>query len=406
MFLSNIRGHIDLRFKLGIGETWKVAKEVIIPHFGTSVEQVQLLTWLKNVGDEVKAGDVLCEIETDKATTELESFYEGVLLKRMMEEGSEVKIGQVIAYIGEPGEEISETTANETISTKEATDGLATPEQPVEKARADKSVRAMPAARKLAKEMGVDISTIYGTGPDGTITVKDVTSILKAEVTPPEQGELIKVSKNQLSVAKRISKSYREIIPLNLVSRVNLERAISKRNQADAHGNKISFDAIVVYAISKIIKQFPQLCCYFENEQLKNVGQANIGVAISTDKDLFIPVIENADTKNIEEIDNQIRAFADKAKDNLLTVDDMSNGVFTVSNLGMFPVLSFNVIIPPQQSGAISMGTTEQLLQLTEDGIKAQTFLNLMFSVDHRFINGRQAGEFIAAFKNFVEKFL
>jgi pyruvate dehydrogenase E2 component (dihydrolipoyllysine-residue acetyltransferase) len=389
-----------------------MATEVIIPQFGTSIDNVTLLAWLKDEGEEVKRGDVLCEVETDKATMEVESFVDGVLLKQVAKAGSEVQIGSLIAYIGKKGEELPETETKPEAEVSAMShdssvqQGQSSPGIELPKVSGNSNIRVSPKIRKLARDLEVNLSTVVATGKDGRVTEKDVRdAALDSSASAGSGGKNVTCSKNQLAVSRTIQKSYQEIIPLNVVSKIKMASAIAMRKSfQEEYKQKLAFDSIFIYAVSRTIKLFPRFCCYYENDSLVGPAGVNIGVAIGTEADLYIPVVKNADTKTIEEINREVIGFSEKANKGTLSIEEMADGVFTISNLGMYPVDIFNVIIPPYQSSAMAIGNIEELPVFAENTFSVEPVAKVMLSVDHRFINGRVAGEFIAEFKKNIEQ--
>jgi len=386
-----------------------MATRVIIPHFGTSVDQVTLIRWLKEVGEPIRRGEGLCEIETDKAVSELESFAEGVLLKRIVEAGADVQIGSVIAYIGQPGEE-APTGENEVEKSESHS-----PQVPQEKEkeveekpmpRERHEIKASPKVRRLAKDSGVDLSRVEPTGRDGRITEDDVRALSEGPGGLEDIAVTEKVlSENQRAVIRRITRSHNEIVPLNLVAQIKMERAIAKRQKLQENSNrKISFDAIFVHAVSRVMREFPDFRCYFSQDKIFSLDQVNVGLAISTDDALYIPVVQNADGKSLQEIDGEIKAFVEKARESGLTPHEISGATFTISNLGMFPVEIFNVIIPPGQSGALAIGCIRSVPVVQDDHtLSAEPVVKVLLSVDHRLINGRIAGKFLNRLIQIIE---
>ena len=361
-----------------------MATEIKMPDLGTTVEQVTLVAWLKNPGDMVKRGEALCEVETDKATSELESVAQGVLLKQMVPAGTEIDAGTVIAYVGKEGESIEPAAQAKPATTAEPRAQSTAQAQPSEG-------KVSPMIRNLAKRKGIDLATITGSGPGGQITRTDVLNAGKATDKPAAAAGIV-LSKNQLGVARTIEKSYREIIPMSVLARVNMAVAIAKRSQQTQSGRKLSYDAIFVHATAAAMKQAERFQCYFDNDKLVSAGGVNVGVAISRGDDLFIPVVRDADTKPVEEIDREIRAFADKAAKGELSLAEMSGASFTISNLGMLPIEAFTAVVPPQQSGVLTVGS-----------LSADSITTVILTVDHRFVNGRQAAEFVTAIKERME---
>jgi pyruvate dehydrogenase E2 component (dihydrolipoamide acetyltransferase) len=288
--------------------------------------------------------------------------------------------------------------------------------------------------RNLAAREGIDLATVRATGPGGQITRDDVLrakadAVSARQAAPPGKslvaknvplgkapaaGPAVELSSNQRVVARRVLQSHREIVPINLVARVNMSGAIAlrERSQANNHAradlgmalHKLSFDAIFIHAISRIISHFQQFRLRMIGEEVSAIPQIHIGLAVSVGPELYTPTVTYADERSLEEIDSQIRLLAAKARDGKLTLAEMSGACFTISNLGMLPVVSFDAAIPPGQAAALAIGAIEQVIAVRGDRIVSEPFAAITLSVDHRLINGRQGAEFLASLKQFVEK--
>ncbi len=356
-----------------------MANNIIIPHFGTSVDRVTILSWKAGEGDTVNKGDLLCEVETDKSALEIESFYSGTLLKILVEEGAEAGTGEIIAYIGEPGEQV--------------------PDAPAQTA----AVRAMPKVRRLARQMKVDICAVRPTGSGGVITEADVRRAAVERITASDSRNTITLSKNQQAVASRVRKSYEEIIPITLTADVTMKALLKARGRAE---DKPAFDAYFVYAAARAMEKYPKFQYYFAGDRLVHTGGPNIGLAVSIEEELYIPVIKNP--ADVPTIDSQIRKFQQHAAEKNFRQEDFDDGVFLISNLGMYPVDTFTLIIPPRYSGALSVGrvrTSREPLLYNGDATIEAGVATLQLSVDHRFINGRLAAEFLTELKRQIEDF-
>ncbi|MDP6438572.1 MAG: dihydrolipoamide acetyltransferase family protein [Candidatus Brocadiia bacterium] len=391
-----------------------MATSVIVPDYGTSVDHVVLRAWLKDEGDPVRRGDLLCELETDKASTELEAFADGVLLRRLVEEGSEVEIGTVIAYIGEPGEQLPEpqAEAGEPAPSEAQAPAAASRKpagQPREGAGAPQAPRAAsPLVRKLARERGVDLSQLSGTGSGGKITREDVLRAAEKPSVPASEaaGRELVLSDNQMSVMRTITRSAGEIIPINLVGRINMAATLARREQLLSElGRKVTYDAFFVAGIAEVLGDFPRLRSRLVDGKLMCSDEVNIGFAVSTEDELYLPVIRDADRKSIAKLDEEIAVLAGKARGGTLALGDLSGAALTISNLGMYPVEWFSLIIPPDQSAALAIGAVEDVLVLGRDGaVGTEPIARVLLSVDHRFINGREAARFLAALKDAMER--
>ena len=373
-----------------------MATAVKIPDLGTNTDEVTLVEWIKHEGDPVKRGDALCEVETDKAVDVLESVAEGILLRQVVPSGSEITSGTVIAYIGSQDETISEPESTHSHGEQKS--------EPVETFAENGNVPAVPPiVRNLAKRMGVDLSSVTGTGPNGRITSEDVTRASEEQC----QGNVergTRLPKQQLSVARRVSRSNREIPVINLTATVEVT-GIMRLRERNGKGNsrKPAYDSIFLYAVSRIIKDFKGFMRHVEGDNAIVHDAVDLCVAISRDHELYTPVIRKADSLSLEEIDTIVRGLAEKTRAGNLRPEDMAGGSLTVSNLGMYPIRFFNVIIPPEQSAALAIGSIEEQPTFRDGKIMPVPVVNIVLSVDHRSINGSEAAEFLKQLKNTLE---
>jgi len=379
--------------------------EVILPDYGTSADRVTLVRWLKNEGDPVERGDSLCEIETDKAVSELEAFVEGTLLRQVADEGSEVEIGAVIAYIGAAGEDVPKPSAQAADS---APPPASTPESPAPGERLT-AAKASPLARKLAKDLAVDLSQVAGTGCGGKITRQDIVRAKEqadqgAPPSGPQAGEAA-LGANQRSVIRRITESSRETIPIRLASRIHMGQAIRRRENLRAElGRKITYDALFVHTVARIMEGFPHFRSRLSGEQLLTSDDVHVGVAVSIEDELYIPVVHNAHRRRIDDIDSVIRKLADKAGAGRLGPQDVRGATMTVSNLGMYPVEWFDAVIPPAQAAVLTIGAVEEVPVFKDNKVlAAEPVVRVLLCVDHRMINGREAARFLAELRTAME---
>ena len=368
-----------------------MATAVRMPDIGTTVDRILLVSWLKAEGEEVKRGEPLCEVETDKAASELESVAEGVLLRQVVPEDTEIAEGEIIAYVGRPGEAIPEAE-DEAKAPTSAGGAVAAPNRPARP-------KVSPMIRNLAKREGVDLAAIAGTGPGGQIMREDV---LRAKSAPPAKGEPL--AGRQLVVARRVLRSYREIPPLNLTCRIDMTAAMAAREKlaADTSG-KATYDAIFAFAASRVIVGFPGFLAHLEGESVVRHEGVDIAVTVGIGEKLFTPVVRGADGQSLDEINERVTALIEKAGEDSLSAEDMTGGSLTISNLGMYPVDSFAAYIPPGQSAALAIGTITEMAAVADSGIVARPMATIVLSADHRLINGRDAGEFLARLKEVLE---
>jgi pyruvate dehydrogenase E2 component (dihydrolipoamide acetyltransferase) len=368
---------------------------------GTTVDRVTLLSWLKEEGESVARGEPICEIETDKAVSELESVAQGVLLKQMVEADTEVDQGTVVAYIGQEGESLP---TDEPEQTEE-------PEEPAEEAAPAKkndTPRVPPLLRNLARRQGVDLASVQGTGPGGRITRDDIMNAGADEEPPAEPkadtaaaGQL---SSNQALVARRVARSQQEIPPIDLLVRVDMSAVIARRKQAQAEGRKIGFNAFFVQAAGELLAQYPHFRSRLDGEQVTVENATDVGLAADSGRDLYIPVVRNAGELSLQQVQERIQELGEKTRNGAFAAEDLENPTFTVSNLGMFPVESFAAVIPPGQAAILAVGACVQTPVIRQGQATAVPLAAVTLSVDHRLINGREAAEFITALKNKLEE--
>jgi pyruvate dehydrogenase E2 component (dihydrolipoamide acetyltransferase) len=379
-----------------------MATAIKIPDMGTTVDRVTLLNWLKKEGDTVKRGDVLCEIETDKAVNDLESIAQGVLLKIMVDEGSEIDQGSIIAYVGTSGEQIpSEENKSAPVEVP-----VGAPQSKDETSSNRKQPKVAALVANVAKKYGVDLATVDGSGSGGRITRDDVLRA-KDSVGAPAGSAATKTEPfpaNQIVVARRVSRSQREIPPVVIDCEVDMTIVIKKREEISGSASKkICYDAFFVKALATVMKEYSHLKVHLDGETVIQSEAIGIGVAIGIGNDLFIPVIKNPETKSISDIDAEIRVLAKKAEANNFSVDDLNGATMTISNLGMFPVKRFTAIIPPDQMGILSVGAIKDTPVVKDGALSIGPIAGITLSVDHRLINGREAGEMVARLKEVIE---
>jgi len=374
-----------------------MARAIKMPDLGTTVDKVTLINWLKQEGEAVDRGDALCEVQTDKAVNEVESIAKGVLLRQAVSAGEEIEQGTVIAYVGAPGEEVAGTV--EQPQQPESAAKPADTAQP-QKKETDK-VKIPPLLRNLAKKEGVDLTRVVGTGPGGRITREDIVS---AKESAPAAENAIELPVRQKTIARRVAQSQREIPAINFVAQIEMSRVISLRQRLiEEAGRKITYDAIFACSVGQVMKEFPHFRSWLTGEKFTTSDGANIGIAVGFDHELYIPVVKNADSKAIAEIDSEIQQLVEKARQTKLSLDEMTGATFTISNLGMLPVQSFNMIIPPDQVGSLAIGSIETVPVMKGETITSAKISSITLSVDHRLINGREAAEFLARLKQHLE---
>ncbi|XP_030490680.2 dihydrolipoyllysine-residue acetyltransferase component 2 of pyruvate dehydrogenase complex, mitochondrial isoform X1 [Cannabis sativa] len=419
-------------------------QEIGMPSLSPTMTEGNIARWLKKEGEKVSPGEVLCEVETDKATVEMECMEEGYLAKIVRGDGAkEIKVGEVIAITVEEEEDISKfkdytpsapdaSSAADTgpsVSTppqKEvAKEPVASPEPKVSKpseASAEDRVFASPLARNLAEENKVSLSSIKGTGPDGRIVKADIEDYLasrskeapaKAKHAAPADvdytdiphSQIRKVTASRLLFAKQTIPHYYLTVDSCVDNLMELRGQLNTLQEASG-GKRISVNDLVLKAAALALRKVPQCNSSWTDECIRQFHNVNINVAVQTEKGLFTPVIRDADKKGLSTIADEVKQLAQKAKDGGLKPADYEGGTFTVSNLGgPFGIKQFCAIINPPQSGILAIGSAEKRVVPSSgpEQYKFASFMSATLSCDHRVIDGAVGAEWLKAFKGYIE---
>lgn len=391
------------------------------------MEEGVLAKWHVKVGDVLKSGDVVAEIETDKATMEIEAVDEGEVLEILIPEGtSGVKINSVIARIeGEGGTPAPKLAPPPTVSQPASV--TAPQSAPQSAPKSGERIIASPLARRIAAQNGVDLSNIKGTGPNGRIVKADVEGIkggaivqtnapkleVKAPATiaglPYKEGtyDIVPLDGMRRTIAKRLTESFRDVphFPLNVDIEIDklLETRKALNAQAEVMGGKISVNDLIIKAVALALKAVPEANASYTDEGILLHHHADVAVAVAIDGGLITPVIRNAELKGLLQISNEIKTLADKAKARKLMPDEYSGGTFSVSNLGMFGIKSFSSIINEPQGCILSVGAGEQRPVVKNGALAIATIMSVTLTCDHRVVDGSVGAKWITTFKGFLE---
>tara|TARA_B100000809_G_scaffold260401_1_gene307280 strand:- start:3835 stop:5085 length:1251 start_codon:yes stop_codon:yes gene_type:complete len=407
----------------------KVHMEALSP----TMEEGQLVQWLKSEGDEISSGDILAEIETDKATMELVARGDGILRKIFLDAGGVSVVGAVIAVIAAADEDISDiegssdgngtqqalpeelSTGTEPVAPEEpeaATTPAITPDT-----QGTGSVKASPLARRLATEMGVDLLTIKGSGPGGRVVKRDLegaeTAVSKAAATTTwtsEENEYEDLPTSQMrkSIAKRLVTSIGPVPTFYLTVEVDMSRVIGAResmnNMLEEDGYRISVNDIVLKAVAAALRQHPNCNAQWHDSFVRRFNAVHLGVAVAIDEGLITPVIRNAHAKGIMQIAAEVRELAGRARTKKLMPDEYTGSTFSVSNLGMFGIQEFTAIINPPEAGILAVGGIEETPLVVNGEVKVCPRMRITMSCDHRVIDGAQGARFLATLKSMLEE--
>jgi len=418
-----------------------MAIAIKLPDMGTTVDECKVLAWKVREGDSVKRGDVLAEIETDKAVAELESTAEGVLLQCRVPAGQMARTGDVLAYVGQAGEtvpgeragkqEMSASSGSKTEAphppaagtTPALARGLSSCEDgsfagspPDSGGAARKAAGWLPAAaalavptrlspivRNLAAKLGVDLSQINGTGAGGIITREDVQRAHRqgaASSAPPGSERL---SRMQAAVARAVEKSWREIPHLTVAASIDMGRAIELREKSAAGGAKVSYDAILLKALALACVQHPFFLAKLDGERIVRSPGVHIALAMSFGDELQLPVIRDVDRKKLAGLQAEIDELTASVKARALRAEQLGGATTALSNLGMFPIDSFDAIIFPGHSSIMTVGSVQMVATLVDGQVALRPRVTVKLAADHRLINGRAAAEFLSTVKKIIE---
>ena len=406
---------------------------ITMPRLSDTMEEGTISSWLKNVGDQVKEGEILAEIETDKATMEFESFYDGVLSHIAVNEGETVKVDELIAIISENEIDVpkaleSYVKESSNIHVEESNDSIELNE--VEKeinitnasSNLNERIKASPLAKKIAKEKNIDLSKVTGTGENGRIIKNDLSDLSPAlettekkiqihENQSPKVDDLIKEettivqnSTMRKAIAKNLSKSKFTAPHYYLSIEFNMDNAIAFREQYNSiPDTKISFNDIVVKACAVALKNHPQVNSQWNDEKIILNNNVHIGVAVGIEDGLVVPVIKNADKESLHSINSKVRDYAVRAKSKKLRPDEIEGSTFTISNLGMFGISEFTSIINQPNSAILSVGAIVKKPVVVNDKIVVSNTMKLTLACDHRSVDGVTGSLFLQTLKGYIE---
>ena len=399
-----------------------MAEVINMPRLSDTMEEGTLAKWFKKVGDTVKEGEILAEIETDKATMEFESFYDGVLLHIGIDEGSTAPVDSIIAIIGSKGEDISKIINNDTPAVKEEPTPVVKEEPtPVvkEEVKADSTISISndrilisPLAKKLANEKGIDISAIKGSGDNGRIIKRDIDSFKPSnysQFTQPrphlkESSYETQNSTMRKAIAKRLADSKFSAPHYYLNIELEMDNIISFRKQFIQTQNiKISFNDIIAKAVSLSLAKHPKVNSRWYDDKIIYNEHVHLGVAVAVDDGLIVPVVKFSNSKDLPQINSEIKDFAERAKNKKLTPAEIEGSTFTISNLGMFGIESFTSIINQPNSAILSIGAIVQKPIVKNNEVVVGNTMKLTLACDHRTVDGATGSLFLKTLKEYIE---
>ncbi len=405
-----------------------MATEIKLPRLGQGMESGTIVKWLKSEGDAVKKGEPLYELDTDKVTQEVEADATGVLLKIAVQEG-EVPVGQTVAVIGEQGEEVAIEvraregdrrpkdraaplgTTNASAAVRLLPGGTALRRNGATRSDGAR-VKASPLARRIARERGVDLAQLRGTGPDGRIVAEDVE---RAEASPAPAGaaaapagevEIVPLTSIRKTIARRLTEAW--TVPVfQLTIDVEMARAVALREQLVARmgdGAKPTLSDVLTKISASALMRNRAVNAHYGEEGIKRFPTANVGIAVAAPQGLVVPVIQRAESLTIQEIANARAELVGRARDNKLRQGDLDGGTFTISNLGMFGVQQFIAVLNPPQAAILAVGSVEDRPVARDGEVVVRPMMTVTLTCDHRTVDGADGARFLEDVKAFLEE--
>lgn len=441
-----------------------MAEIVTMPKLGFDMAEGTLVRWVKKEGDKIEKGELLAEIETDKATVEVESQFSGVVLKHLVKEGTAVPVSKPIAAVGEAGEKIDEAAlgiagageqgSKESKGTPEQESKGAGEEKPesqeVSKSRSPEvktgpaphpdlqtskprdlktsegnghlpaGVRVSPLARRLARERGIELQAVRGSGPMGRITRKDIEAaaeggavlpalpgLAMADLGPVHPDERIALSRLRAAIGRRMTQSRQEIPHFYVTHEFDMDRVMDARTQAnmalEGSGEKLSVNDFVIKATALALRQYPNLNAKLDGDAVLQFGHINIGVAVAVDKGLLTVVSKDADRKSLRQISAEVKQMAERVRSGKVLPEDIEGSTFTISNLGMYDVFEFVAIINPPEAAILAVGSALQQAVVRDGKVVPGWRMRATISVDHRVSDGAEAAQYLQALAQYLE---
>ncbi|WP_121543102.1 pyruvate dehydrogenase complex dihydrolipoamide acetyltransferase [Candidatus Rickettsia colombianensi] len=402
--------------------------KILMPALSPTMTEGNLARWLKKEGDKVNPGEVIAEIETDKATMEVEAVDEGILAKIVIPQNSQnVPVNSLIAVLSEEGEEKTDIDTfiakNNSVSPLPETDtnlpkpheNIANVEEQVAVIKHDTSkIFTSPLAKRLAKIGNIRLESVKGSGPHGRIVKQDILSYTPSTVhnkivsRNPEEYRLVPNNNIRKIIAKRLLESKQTVPHFYLSIECNVDKLLDIREDinksfSEDKSTRISVNDFIILAVAKALQEVPNANASWGEDAIRYYNNVDISVAVAIENGLVTPIVKNANQKNIIELSREMKELIKKAKDNKLTPKEFQGGGFTISNLGMYGIKNFNAIINPPQSCIMGVGSSSKRAIVKNDQITIATIMDVTLSADHRVVDGAVGAEFLAAFKKFIE---
>jgi pyruvate dehydrogenase E2 component (dihydrolipoamide acetyltransferase) len=409
-----------------------MATAVLLPALSPTMKEGKITRWLKKEGDKISSGTAIAECETDKSNLEIEAYDDGVLLKILVAEGGLAPVGSPIAYIGKPGEKVEAAPAAAPVAAAPAPAPAAAAPKPAPiLAAAPKPaplttavetngrVRASPLAKAIAKDQGVDLARVAGSGPSGRIVKRDVEQAAQAGPLTAKgpatkafpraargarpEPEAIPLTQMRKVIAQRLGEVKPGVPHFYLTVEVEMDEAMGVKDQAKALETKVSVNDVIVKAAAVALRRFPRLNQQFADDRILQLQTVDVGVAVAIEEGLITPVVRDADQKGLAEISAEVKDLADRARRKALKPEEYSGGSITVSNLGMFGIDSFVAIINPPHAAILAVGAVAPKAVVRDGQIVMRQMMSVTLSGDHRVIDGAVGAQYLQVFKGILE---
>jgi len=405
-----------------------MAETISMPKLGFDMAEGLLVRWVKQVGENINKGDVLAEIETDKATVEVESSASGVVLSHIVDQGSMVPVNAPIAIVGAAGEKVDAVPSK--VESQKSEEKPASQTQPTAAPVTQTSaptdngpVKASPLARKVAKDNGVNLASVQGTGPGGRVVRKDVEAALSSgqltvgsgqqrpqpstiNYQPTVEDKTIPTTKLRQAIGRRLVESKQTIPHFYVTHEYKMEAVMEMRKQINAYlpdNEKVSVNDFIIKAAALTLRQFPNLNATLKGNEIIQFGHVNVSVAVTVPGGLMTVVVKDADAKSLRQISGEIKAMAGRARDGKVKPEDVDGSTFSTSNLGMYDVEEFIAIVNPPEAAILAIGSAKETPVVEGGQIKIGSRMKATISVDHRVSDGAEAAQFMQAMAGFLE---
>jgi pyruvate dehydrogenase E2 component (dihydrolipoamide acetyltransferase) len=393
-----------------------MANEVKLPRLGQGMEAGTITKWLKSPGEKVEKGEPLFEIDTDKVTQEVESDYAGVLLKITLESG-EAPVGQTIAYIGKEGEQVAEAAAPAPAApAAKVSETVARRETPAESKVSDTGasnggrIKASPLARRIARERGVDLASLRGTGPDGRIVAEDVERGEVAKraapaAVPTGDIESVPLTNIRKTIARRLTAAWQApVFQLTVSADMTRSNELVARNRELNPDVRVTVTDLLAKVCAQALMRHRDVNVQYTEDALLKFPMANVGIAVAAPQGLVVPVIRSVERLSLAEVGVARVDVVGRARENKLTAQDLEDGTFTISNLGMYGIEQFVAVINPPQAAILAVGATLDTPVARNGAVEVRPMMAMTLTVDHRAVDGATGADFLRTVKQFVEE--